>query len=226
MRSLSYCFGPLAALLVALFWACGAGADIITDSDSTGLITTNFDLTLSVDQFDSSLGTLTQVTVTVSGQLQGGGAFENFNSYAVDDTFHYTLDQALDVTWVPGTLLEVDQNLDNTIPVNVPAFDGTIDFAGTSGYTESAYTQGDSQVYVFTLPADLATFVGTGTVDFSAIGSGAASQWAPNGVIAVNFSLGEATVEVEYQYTPVPEPATILLAGLGLGALLLRRRSK
>jgi hypothetical protein len=224
MRRLSHNSVPFAALLVALFWACGAGADIIGDSDTTGLIQTDFDVTLSVDQFDASLGTLTQVTVTVSGQLQGGGGFENFNDYAVDDSYHYTLDQALDVTWVSGTLLEVDQNLDNTIPVNVPAFDGTIDFAGTSGYTESAYTQSDNQVYVYTLPGDLAAFIGAGTVDFDAIGDGNASQWAPGGVIAMNFSLGEATIEVEYLYTPIPEPATLLLVGFGAAGLLLGRR--
>jgi hypothetical protein len=216
----------LAAVVAVCFGATQAAADTWTDSNTTGLILTDFSQTLSVDQFDSSWGTLTQVTLTVSGGLEGGGGFEDFNSGPVDDSLHYTLDQALDVTWVSGTLLEVDQNLDNVIPVNVPGFDGTIDFAGTSGYTEPAYTQGDSQVYVFTLPADLTAFIGTGMVDFNAVGNGAASQWAPNGVVAMNFSRGQATVQVEYTYTPIPEPGLIAVMAAGATALVLRRKRR
>jgi hypothetical protein len=222
IRKLS--FAAASAAFVMLFAVAGANADTTTDSDTTGLITTDFSLTLSVDQFDPSLGTLTQVTLVVSGLLDGGGKYENLNGDAVNTTMHYTLDQALDVSWSGGALLGVTQNLDNTIPVIADAYDGTFDFGGPSGYTESPYTQSDSQLYIFTLPADLLPFIGTGTVDFSAIGDGAASVWPPNGVSGGTFSLGQATVGVEYTYTPIPEPATVVLCGLAALGLLIRRR--
>jgi hypothetical protein len=225
MRTQHLAVAALAALIIC-FASTQAAAGTTTDSDTTGLILTDFSETLSVDQFDSSLGTLTQVTLTVSGQLQGAGKYENSNSYAVNDTMRYLLDQALDVTWLSGTLLGVDQNLDNTIPVVADPFDGVVDYAGPSGYTEPANTQSDSQIYVFTLPGDLAAFIGSGTVDFSAIADATATIYPPNGVISATYSLGEATIEVEYLYTPIPEPGLLALAAGGAIALRLRRRRR
>jgi len=211
------------AVIVAFGAACATAATT-GDSDTTGLIMTDFSNVLSVDQFDPALGTLNQVTLTVTGRLYGGGKFENFNSSPVDDSMRYILDQSLDITQGLTALLGMDKTTDTTLTVNVPAYDGTFDYGGTSGDTETPFDVTDDDVFTYTLTVDLAPFIGTGTVNFDAVADATATIYGANGVVCGTYSYAQATVEVVYDYTPIPEPATITLLGLGALALLWRKR--
>jgi hypothetical protein len=69
-------------------------------------------------------------------------------------------------------------------------------------------------------------FVGTTTVDLSFLDFVATSLV---GDIEIRDNFGVATGVIIGQYrflSPVPEPTTLLLSGLSVGALLLRRRMR
>jgi hypothetical protein len=212
--------------LVVFSAGAQATAGTTSDSDTTGLITTDFSNVLSVDQFDPALGTLNQVTLTVTGRLYGGGVFENLNGSPVDSSMRYILDQSLDITQGLTALLGMTKTTDTTLTINVPAYDGTFDYGGTSGYTETPFDVTDDNVFTYTLTLDLAPFIGTGTVDFDAVADATATVYPANGVVCGTYSYAQATIEVVYDYTPVPEPATMCLAGIGAVALLLRKRKQ
>lgn len=205
--------------------AGSASAAVLEFSDSVSLSTTNWTDSLAVSQFDSALGTLTSVVVTLTGGVSGDAFGESLDAAPAE----ITLDLSAEITAATSALGEIG----TVLPLASESFsatadDGTIDFGGTSGVSFTGLTGTDSDSSTLT-GGDMAEFIGTGTVEIMlealgmSIGSGA-------GNLITRFATqAEATVDVRYTYdevavAPVPLPAGAALMLTGLGALAVARR--
>ena len=216
--------GILSVLFVIV--SC-ANASLVSESASYSG-DTNFQETLSVAQFDNSLGTLNSVKLTFDGWIISSVGFENTNDGPYDADFFASLgwystisnSVTLNITGGSTTYLGVTENATSTAP-NLDAYDGLTDYAGVSGLTEEIINENYQIIVTLTDPSELGGFTGSDFVDFTidASNSGLSSLMG----ISSSFLSTQAGVSVlaEYDYT-VPEPMTIAL--LGLGGLFIRRR--
>jgi len=146
------------ALLTVLALAGVASAESITYSSSFALARTNWADTMTLPKFDPSLGVLDSVAWTVGGGVQGNASFESL------DAAPAMISTALSAR---VTLSRPDLSpLQVVIPVvnntdSVSAFDGSIDFSGTSGKAYNGLTASDSGSSSSSSSADLALFTAT-----------------------------------------------------------------
>lgn len=190
--------------------------------------------TAGLEQFDSSLGTLTGVDLTINAWHDGVFEFTNLGDTAsyqiqwIDYSFEVngfggTGGNLLFEDWVTVPSLPNDPfgsapGHFNTGPdfISVGAGETAVETFGTYLDFTDSYGFGDSE---------FSQFIGDGTLDFEIV------DWAAFAVFAfgalTEFSLdSEAgfTVEATYTYTPVPTPGTMsLLAVTGLVATRRRR---
>lgn len=225
-----------AGLLVGLGSATIVSAALIEETATTGMSYTDFSKSMELALFDPSLGKLQSVEVILTAQVTGGAEYENPKATpSTSGSMNYVLDQSLDITRGAQTLLTLSKSTTNSVTIPaLPAFDGLLDYAGTSGARVPGVNATVSDTYSYVAPADLASFIGNGNLDLGAATESYVSirAHAPNGVWFGSYSLAEATVDVQYTYTPgasaevaaVPEPGVWELLGLGSVALFVMRR--
>jgi len=104
-------------------------------------------------------------------------------------------------------------------------FDGTIDFAGTGGFTSSTVTTTGTGAGGALTPGLYAIF-GPGSFPVSIQRSASqAALAAPGGfVLTNNDAVSRVNYSVTYTYNVIPEPAPISFVGLAASLLLVRRR--
>lgn len=203
-----------------------ANAAIITQSQTITQQKTNINTSLIFNLFNLGPGfELTKVSFTIDGDVFGSASVES------RDSEPSTIDMELSVTL---TLFDPSNSaLVISIPLfsqsfNATAFDGLIDFGGTSGATFTGLNASQSVTESYTDAATLAEFTGPGVISlgFTAIGT---SQGSGAGNLVSEFSTqasGDIEVVYEYRSTVVSEPSIVALFGLGLIALGGMRRSK
>lgn len=194
-------------------------AATISYTDTVYLQNTSYQQTLSFLNFDTNGGlrTLESVTFSIDGAIKGTALLESLD--ATPTTITTTLSAELSLTDASNNQLVL------TIPsvtrtFNATAFDGAIDYAGTSGmfYDDLGATKFASQVY--TAPATLAMFTGTGSSMFT-FGAAASSLATGSGNLISGFtSQASASIEVIYTYSEqtvsVSAPSHLAMLGLGL----------
>jgi hypothetical protein len=199
-------------------------ADTLTYSSAV-LPSTEADWSSFADlqQFNPTLGTLQQVTLTIQGDLSGMAAAESRNNKAAVLTL--TLQAELSLARPDNTSVV----LVSTTPLVSQLFsasirDGVTDFAGTSGITLTNLSATSSNSASFTDASTLSLFTGTGTLQMP-FGAAAQSGVSGAGNLAYDFSTyagGRASVTYQFapvELPPVPEPGTWALLLVGLAAI-------
>jgi len=161
---------------------------------------TGWNADVPVPQFDSALGTLEAVVLTLTGDVAGNLAIQNLETSAstFDATGTATLALALPGTVTPGVTIAPAYEDSGALA----GFDGKIDFAGTLVQTLPATTTVD-----LSDPDDLAGFIGSGTIDLPIVATGASSLDAPGDVLARVIGEAGGTVTVSYVYLPTGAPS-------------------
>ena len=191
--------------------------------------TTNFTANIGVNQFDPAMGTLTGIQFTLTGTVLGTVQFESKG--AAPSTVTSNLAATI-------TLLRPDSS---TIAVvlptvsavtNLSAYDGVVDFSGTSGRTFANVTNTVSITSgVMGSAADLTLFQGLGSISLPVSASAASSTTGAGNLITQFTTTAGADGSVTYFYnaTSTPEPSTTILmlsSGLVLFPIIRRKLRK
>jgi hypothetical protein len=213
--------------LVILAVPAAADAASISYTDSISLATTNWTDSVSIQKFDPSLGTLTNVEIELIGSVLGTARAESLDAQAAQITLN--LAATITLTRPDMSVLAVALPVSASV-FNATAYDGVIDFGGTSGITLPGLTSSDSDTIISPPPAsDLALFTGVGTILLPVMANGSSSASGAGNLITQFNTQASASVKVTYYYDAavVPEPASVAMAAMGVigvGGLALRRR--
>ncbi|HTI71021.1 MAG TPA: choice-of-anchor E domain-containing protein [Candidatus Limnocylindria bacterium] len=222
----------IAAVIAGSAMAVSAFADTESFSYSVPTTTTTWTQVINVDQFNTSLGTLTSVSYTISGTLTGTAQASN-NSTTSEDNVELNLKATLKLTRPDNTTLVQSVPL-TTTSVTLAVWDGngaTPHYTPPSGITLEGLSVSYTQTSSTTAPLDLALFSGTGTIPLNMKATGNSFGAGDSGNDTFNFTtLANAQVDIVYTYSvssPVPEAGTwaaIGFAGLAGGVTYFRRR--
>lgn len=182
---------------------------------------------LLLPQFDSSLGTLDSVVITLVSKLAGSAKAENKNFGAAPVMLNLQATLTLVDPMGGATLVQTTSLVSNSFAA--ATYDQVDDFNGPSGRAYTDLTgQSSATSLTFTDGVTLARFTGNGTVDtqLTALGQ---SGYESSANIKTSFRTsagGYASVTYSYHTTAVPEPGTwaLMFAGLGMIGLLASRR--
>ena len=218
--------GVLATLL-----ATGAQAQLssVMYMDEIALQTTNWNDTVTIPLFDPSLGVLEQICFTLKGSIVSDFQLESLDA----EPAHLTATASGNITLTrPDNSLLVAVLPEQNVEVDVDAFDGTVDFGGTSGVTLPGVMGMAEETFISPPPvSDLALFTGLGTIDLNVSAEALSTASGAGNLITLIQTQAGAKVTVEYKYRPrnndVPEPGSVamLVAGGVMGVGLLRRRA-
>jgi hypothetical protein len=217
----------VACACVALMSVAANAATVTYGPSSFGLFSAGASGGFTMPSFDTTLGTLFQVDLDVTGSTEGGSnSLQNLSN----NPGTATVTIGTNVTVTGPSLLQVltFPQSSNTGPVT--AFVGPIlDFSGTDSiqvFGTPAFDTDSSSIFAGFAPFQS---VGPGLVNFN---YGSAANTASNADVAPTVSGTTAPffgfdATITYHYNPVPEPTTLALAGLGaIGLVVVAARRK
>jgi len=162
--------------------------------------------TVSLPQFDSSLGTLTEVDFSIQFDISQDIYVESTNEVPVNIKVRGNSE----ILWsnLPNSISDVDfTTKTNDIYYDYAIYDETVDYAGTSGRTFLDLTDSDDSVYEFT--NNLAAFIGNSTMDMSVTTSSYYSVFGGSNMDIILESEALATAIVTYTYEPTTLPVEL-----------------
>ncbi len=183
------------------------------------------DAPLSVQQFNSSLGTLQGVTIEFTGDILGNAGFENRSPTASKTTVNLASQLTLQLN--NQSLLAL--NPQYTSSYQVAKYDNITDYGGTSGKTLSNLTATQSGIQTFTDTQFLQSFIGNGNIDFLFSALAESLVTGSGNMRSYIDTYAKAGIKVTYNYDEVksvPEPSATLGIGLIAGLCLLSQRKK
>lgn len=185
----------LLAICVILLPA-GSYAQQIVHTASVPLSSTNWNQTVSIPKFDLNPTCLQSVCVELQGHVEGLAKFESLD--AAPATVTMNLQATITIKRPDGSPLVTVIPLANTVD-DVTAYDGVLDFAGTSGRTYGDLSGNAIESGCKTEPTDLALFSGTGNISLPVEAQGTSNgSGAGNLILQFNTS---ASVMVVVTYT-------------------------
>lgn len=182
--------------------------------------TTNWNSSVSIPKFDPALGTLQSITVELNGSIDGTAKVESQDNAASVVTLSFQ-----------GQISLTRPDL-STLVVVVPAanfnhsftaYDGTLDFAGTSGATHLGITANQTNTVTSPPPAsDLALFTGPignpGSIVLPVSAAGTSVANGSGNIISQFTQRASADVKVCYTYIP-NTPPTFNCPGLQMASV-------
>lgn len=226
----------VAATLLAM--ASGAAnAATISQTVEGDRSATNFtDQVLTFDKFDTLGGTreLTGISFQLTGEIDGIAKVENLSA-----------NSGAEITALVSALLSLTSINGDQLVTSLPevykefsatAFDGAVDWMGTSGHTfNDVYASNSETNYIYD-QAVLDLFTGAGSID-TYLSASAITQATGGGNVFSGFeTFADGSVTVSYAYqavTPDPElevsvpvSSTFLLLGAGMLGFAGRRKIK
>lgn len=213
--------------------SASASAATVIFTDSFGLATTNWTHLLGTSTFNSALGTLNSATFTFADDVFGTmkaentGASSSTISASVGGTFEFRKSGS---TLLTTNLTSPSQSFSAT------AFDGVIDYGGSSGFNFGTVLVSGTGVITLTGAAltGLSGFGTLGSVGYDVFATGATgfSSSSGNGNLSTQSAIqARYNLTTIYDYTPitspVPEPGVVAMFAAGLATVtLLKRRSQ
>lgn len=205
-----------------------AQAATLTVSDSVDPSRTNFADSVSIPQFDSSLGDLTNVFIELTGEVTGSIQLESLD--AADATVTANLASEISLQRPDMTDLIVTLPTESIVR-DLTSFDGSLDFGGSSGFTENDLSESETNSATLTDPGDLSLFLGSGNLILPVVATGQSAATGAGNLGAFFNTFASANISVTYEYTerptPVPEPGmTLGMLALGGGMMAKRKKNK
>ena len=224
-------FACMLILLLFLAVVPTVNAAIVTYSGNFSGATDVTNQSISVSQFNSSLGTLLSATFVLSATMNTSAFATNDGNFRVGwDKMQYQFDLTGDTGYssVAISASNAPSRIVGTGTAGSPF--GYISITGQPSWTQAGPTLTNSNTFS---ESALAAFIGTGDLYFllttlnsdtlyaGGLQTGGLPSPAPFGV-STNVN---ADVSVTYNYAPVPVPPTVWLLGSGLiGLVGLRRK--
>ncbi len=179
---------------------------------------TNFTRITSLPRFDPTLGELISIELQVSASVRGSARIESLDAAASLVATQFAVDMEITQSDMPLALfmIPVANFLDS-----FAAYDGTIDFGGTSGLTHDGIEAHDQMSYVLPMtPENRAIFSGTGMIDFVADAQANSSAAGGGNLIAQFDTMAGVDVQVCYAFLgnnpPVVDCPGPLMASVGV----------
>jgi hypothetical protein len=199
-------FLAIACAVVLAIWPVQAAqaADSVY-TRNLPLTPTDFDNAVTLPKFNSQLGTLDRVEISFTSKLKGSVQFESLDA---GPTFVTTeMNGWLDL-FGPDQSLLASANPTTTRSIRLRAFDGELDFNGTSGGAFKQLVAVDlSDSITLVDPSELALFSGAGSIQLTMAGR-ANVAGSGGGNLALNYNTeASAQVTVRYVYHTSVNPA-------------------
>ena len=210
---------PSLLMAGALAVSAGVQAATVTDSFSLGPLTTDLTTataTGNLAQFDSSLGTLTSISLILSGDSTSTTSIDNNSAQSQRFAFDSTLDWEFEVLAGTG-------NFVTGFTTDLAHTGGRVSLASGATLDLGTTTDNGSITLTFSGP-DLAQFIGTGNVGIGCnTFTGSAFNGGGGNLVANQVTSANCSGDITYNYdgTPppvgqAPEPAAAWLIGAGL----------
>ncbi len=214
----------LTAAVLTILSAGTASADIIVFNDSIPLTTTDWSEVVTVPRFDPALGTLNSVQFMVMAHIEGAAFYENQEAAPTD----VSLTLSADLTLLrPDASIIISASPSTNVMETADAYDGVLDFDGLSGSYFSSLFADVMQSHTSPLPlSDLALFTGLTPIDLTVEATGNSFGSGPGNWIFGFMLAASADVKVTYDYTPIPEPASVAMALSGGWMFFFHRRRR
>lgn len=223
----------LLAGIATFAFASAAQAATIMESGGLGFTSNPIATTVDVAAFNPALGTLTGVTITLTGQTRADLTLECFKDFTCT---YNTVDagSSLDIT-APGvaSAITLEPVGSPTVPLSISnstpgVVDGNAFGPASTNLLEFTDLMGDDSVIVS--PASFAAYDGVGEsfVTFSVEGINATLIGATGPQQAGAIADSALDIGIEYTFdeapTVIPLPASLPLLAFGLGLLAWRAR--
>lgn len=201
-----------------------AGTFSETYSGDFELTTTNWNETFDVVGFDSQNGTrvLKSVEITLNGDVVGNAQAESLDMGATLIELSLQATLTLSLTAAGTELAEVIPVVNESF--NASAFDGTIDFGGTSGVSFLELSGSASESESINTQSVLDEFIDVASVSLDADATGSSFGSGAGNLITQFATEAGLDWEITYVYNVIPAPGALAL--LGLGGLVAGRRRR
>lgn len=157
---------------------------------------TAYNSTLTFPQFNPATGTLTKIDIIGTGSSIIQARFENMG--ISPGSFSYLVNANFTLS---GNAFSFPFAIQNTASFSASAFDGILDFGGTSGYTYNDLIASRSTYVTITDPLVLAQYTGTGTLNASAVATATSSTQMPGTAATALMFKVQGNLQLVYHYT-------------------------